>query len=86
MSCDFFEGSVGKILGFHLKVMLCSVLIRKPIETMSLFFCLHAYDAFVEDEECLDHDTRHKYNFLSFCTISIQVEEKPVLALATVES
>lgn len=85
MSWNFFEGSVGMILGFHLKVMLCSVPIRKPIETISLFFWLHACDAFVEDEECLDHDTRHKYNFL-FCTISRQVKDKPVLVLATVES
>lgn len=75
------------ISGFHLKVMLCSVLIRKPIETMSLCFWLNARNTLrVENEECSDYDTRHKCNFLLFCTISRQVKDKPVLVLATVDS
>lgn len=44
--------------------MLCSVLFRKEIDTISLFLWLDARNAFVENEECTEDGTRHKLNTL----------------------
>lgn len=44
--------------------MLCSVLFRKDIDTISLFLWLDAHNAFVENEECTEDGNRHKLNTL----------------------